>query len=124
MSTSSASIQQTIREGFVEDAAPVVTEKRRRSLAGRRTMIVGALAVAAAVAGTVYILLPSSSEATDDAYIGADETSVAPKVRGLVADVLVRDNQEVHAGERLVLIDPEEFDARVATATAELADAE
>jgi membrane fusion protein (multidrug efflux system) len=38
--------------------------------------------------------------------------------------VLVRDNQKVHAGEPLIRIDPEEFDARVATARAELADAQ
>jgi membrane fusion protein (multidrug efflux system) len=49
---------------------------------------------------------------------------VAPKVRGLVAEVLVRDNQPVKAGDPLVRIDAEEFDARVASARAELADAE
>jgi membrane fusion protein (multidrug efflux system) len=63
-------------------------------------------------------------EKTDDAYIGADVTTVAPRVRGFVADVLVRDNQTVHAGDPLVRIDSEEFDARVATARAELADAQ
>jgi len=63
------------------------------------------------------------TETTDAAYISADAATVAPKVRGLVAQVLVQDNQAVKAGEPLVRINPEEFDARVATATAELADA-
>jgi membrane fusion protein (multidrug efflux system) len=44
-------------------------------------------------------------------------------VRGLVADVLVRDNQSVKAGDPLVRIDPEEFTARVASAEADLSDA-
>ncbi len=51
-------------------------------------------------------------------------TTVAPKVRGLIADILVKDNQEVHAGDPLVRIDPEEFDARVAATEADLADAQ
>jgi membrane fusion protein (multidrug efflux system) len=96
----------------------------RAKLPRRRVLIVSAAAVFAAIAGVVAILAPASSESTDDAYIGADATTVAPKVRGLVAAVLVRDNQTVRAGDPLVRIDPEEFDARVSTARAELADAE
>jgi membrane fusion protein (multidrug efflux system) len=68
--------------------------------------------------------MPATSETTDDAYVGADATVVAPKVKGLVAQVLVQDNQAVHAGDALVRIDPEEFDARVETAKAQLADAQ
>jgi membrane fusion protein (multidrug efflux system) len=90
----------------------------------RRPVISAALALLAAAAGTLWILAPARSESTDDAYVGVDATSVAPKVRGLVADVLVRDNEVVHAGEPLVRIDPEEFDAKVATAAAELEDAQ
>jgi membrane fusion protein (multidrug efflux system) len=82
------------------------------------------LAIAAALGGSLYILAPKSSETTDDAYVGADATSVAPKVRGLVSAVLVQDNQTVKAGDSLVRIDPEEFDARVGTAAADLADAQ
>jgi membrane fusion protein (multidrug efflux system) len=91
--------------------------------AGRRALFAGLGAFALAAAGTTYILLPGSTQTTDDAYIGADATTVAPKVRGLVAQVLVHDNQTVHAGDPLVRIDAEEFDARVATANAEFADA-
>jgi membrane fusion protein (multidrug efflux system) len=82
------------------------------------------LAVAIAAGGVAVILAPVSSETTDDAYVGADATTVAPKVRGLVAEVLVRDNQIVHAGDPLVRIDPEEFDAKVANARAQIADSE
>jgi len=89
----------------------------------RRTLIAAAVALLVAAAGTAYIVLPPSSETTDNAYVGADATSVAPKVRGLVDAVLVQDNQRVRAGDPLVRIDPEEFDARVAAAAADLADA-
>jgi membrane fusion protein (multidrug efflux system) len=50
--------------------------------------------------------------------------SVAPKVRGLIAGVLVAHNQAVKKGDPLVRIDSEEFDARVASAEADLQDAE
>jgi membrane fusion protein (multidrug efflux system) len=63
-------------------------------------------------------------ESTDDAYVAADTTTVAPRVRGLVSAVLVRDNQTVHAGDPLARIDPEEFDAKVSAARADLADAD
>ena len=82
-----------------------------------------AVAIAASVAGVVWITAPPTSESTDDAYVGADATAVAPKVRGLVAEVAVRDNQIVRIGQPLVRIDSEEFDARVASAEATLADA-
>jgi membrane fusion protein (multidrug efflux system) len=90
---------------------------------GQRTLIASAVAIAAALAGIGWIAMSPSTEATDDAYVAADSTSVAPKVRGLVSAVLVRDNQAVHAGDPLVRIDPEEFDAKLLAAQASLADA-
>jgi membrane fusion protein, multidrug efflux system len=89
-----------------------------------RGLLAAGAAVAVAAAGGSYIVSAPSRETTDDAYIGADATSIAPKVRGLVAQVLVADNQFVRAGEPLVRIDAEEFDARVASARAEVLDAE
>jgi membrane fusion protein (multidrug efflux system) len=89
-----------------------------------RVWIVSGIAAVVALAGTWFIVTPASSESTDDAYIAADVTSVAPKIRGQVAEVLVHDNQTVHVGEPLVKIDAEEFDAKVATAQADLAEAE
>lgn len=90
---------------------------------GRRTIIVSAVAIAAALAGASWIMMRPGSETTDDAYVAADSTTVAPKVRGLVAEVLVRDNQVVHAGDPLVRVDPEEFNARLESARASYADA-
>ncbi|HZF28994.1 MAG TPA: HlyD family secretion protein [Gammaproteobacteria bacterium] len=81
----------------------------------------GALVLAAA--GALYILAPKSAESTDNAYTQADSSLVAPKVRGLVAAVLAEHNEFVRAGTPLVRIDSEEFDARVASATAILQNA-
>ncbi|WP_434031614.1 HlyD family secretion protein [[Pseudomonas] boreopolis] len=102
-------------ESQPESTSPKVKRSRRLLVAG--------VASAIALAGIAFILAPASSQSTDNAYVDADATSVAPKVRGLVAEVLVRNNQEVRAGDALIRIDPEEFDARVAGAKAELAEA-
>jgi membrane fusion protein (multidrug efflux system) len=107
------------------DGAPnegVASPPTKRKLP--RAVLVSGLAVAVALGGILWITASPSAESTDDAYIGADTTSVAPKIRGLVAEVLVRDNQRVHRGDPLVRIDAEEFDARVASAQADLADAD
>ncbi len=46
---------------------------------------------------------------TDDAYVKADYTVVAPKISGYIAQVLVEDNQRVKAGEVLAQIDDRDF---------------
>ncbi|MEO9131374.1 MAG: HlyD family secretion protein, partial [Sphingomonas sp.] len=79
---------------------------------------------AIAIAGVMWITAPRSSESTENAYLHADSSSVAPKVGGLVSAILVRDNQVVHAGDPLVRIDAQEFDAKLAGAQAAVQDAE
>jgi membrane fusion protein (multidrug efflux system) len=90
----------------------------------RRTLAAVGGAMAIAIAGAVFIALPKGSESTDAAYVEADSSVVAPKVRGLIAEVLVGHNQSVKRGDPLFRIDPEEFDARVGAAAADLQNAE
>ncbi len=102
----------------------VATRRRRLPRPSRRTVMASTVAIAIAAGGALWITGAPSSQSTDDAYVAADATSVAPKVRGLVAAVLVRDNQAVRAGQPIVRIDPEEFAAREKQAGATIADAE
>ena len=46
---------------------------------------------------------------TDDAYVKADYTTVAPKISGYIDRVLVEDNQAVKAGQVLARIDDRDF---------------
>ena len=46
---------------------------------------------------------------TDDAYVGANTVIVSPKITGYVADVLVKNNQEVRAGDVLARIDAGDY---------------
>ena len=110
-----------VQEAPVAAAPPAARSRGPFSL--RTVLIVGA-AVVVAVAGVVYIVVPKGSVSTDAAYVQADSSAVAPKVRGLVAQVLVAHNQSVRRGDPLIRIDPEEFDARVASATADVQNAQ
>jgi membrane fusion protein (multidrug efflux system) len=113
--------------GVALRAAPGLAEaaaKKRALPFSRRTLLAVGGAIVVAIGGAVYIVAPKATVSTDAAYVQADAAVVAPKVRGLVARVLVRHNQHVHAGDPLVQIDPEEFDARVAAAAAQMRNAE
>jgi membrane fusion protein (multidrug efflux system) len=103
-------------------AIPVVGRARRAG-PPRAALAVG-VAVVVGGAGLAWILAPKSRESTDAAYVEADSVLVAPKVRGLIAQVLVRHDQAVKRGDPLIAIDPEEFDAKVASARADVLDAD
>ena len=61
---------------------------------------------------------------TDDAYVKADTTIVAPKVSGYIAEVLVADNETVTAGKVLARIDDRDFRAALSQARADVEAAE
>jgi membrane fusion protein (multidrug efflux system) len=58
-------------------------------------------------------------ESTDDAYVKADYTTIAPKVSGYIVAVPVEDNEKVAAGQVLARIDDRDFRAALAQAQAE-----
>ena len=57
-------------------------------------------------------------EATDDAFVGADITTIASKVPGFIVKVAVTDNQRVRAGDLLAVIDDRDFRAELSKAEA------
>ncbi len=105
-------------------AAPPIAAPKRRLPFSRRTIVAVGIALAVAAGGAIYIALPKNTVATDAAYVEADSAVVAPRIRGLVARVLVAHNQPVKRGDAVVALDPEEFDARVLSAQADLANAQ
>ncbi|WP_055128096.1 HlyD family secretion protein [Pseudomonas mediterranea] len=66
----------------------------------------------------------ASTQSTDDAYVHADFTTVAPQVSGTVETVLVEDNQSVKKGDLLAVIDDRDFVATVNVAKAQVASAQ
>lgn len=88
----------------------------------RRPFILSAALLAAAVAaGFYYYQFVAPFESTDDAFIEAHVTAVAPQVAGRVAQLAVKDNQLVKAGDLLVQIDPSDYQAKLDQARANLA---
>ncbi len=93
----------------------------------RRILLLGGAAVLAAVAlgdfGWHYWTVGRFQESTDDAYVKADTTIVAPKIPGYLRDVLVADNQPVKAGQPLATIDDRDYAVAVRQAEADTASA-
>lgn len=85
--------------------------------------IITVLAVLA-LAVSYWFFVGRFYETTDDAYVGGDVTVMAPKVNGFVTNVLVRDNQFVHANDVLIQLDARDYDARLAQARAEVRSAQ
>jgi membrane fusion protein, multidrug efflux system len=77
-----------------------------------------------AIAAYANYLRVKDQVSSDDAQVDGHIAAVAPKIAGNVLEVLVKDNQEVKAGDPLVRIDPRDYEARVNIAKAELVRAE
>ena len=80
-----------------------------------------AVTLAIVVGGSVWWTGKQKYESTDNAFIQADNVTVAPQVGGYVSEVLVDDNQPVQAGQLLVRLDGAEIQARLAQALANAA---
>lgn len=114
------------------DAAPtdMMTETDARPIAdtGKRSKLLRILAIAVVVIailwGVWYWLTQAGRVGTDNAYVGADMAQVTALVSGPVVDVRVGGTQPVRKGDVLVVIDPADAKVDVATAEANLRQAE
>lgn len=86
---------------------------RKFLLAGCTVLLLGGAAL-----GGAALISDSPSQATDDAYVTADFTRVAPRIAGQVERVFVEDNQQVKAGQLLAKIDDRDYRAALAAAEA------
>jgi membrane fusion protein (multidrug efflux system) len=95
-----------------------------RNLKGILMASVGAVVLAGAGAyGWYWFETGRFLESTNDAYVQADYTTIAPKVSGYIAEVAVADNQPVKAGQVLARIDDRDYRTALAQARAEVASA-
>src|SRR5579864_6441211 len=62
-------------------------------------------------------------QSTDNAYVQGDIAVLSPRIEGDVAAIKVTDNQRVHAGDPLIVLDPTDWRARLAQATAAASEA-
>ena len=93
-------------------ATPEAAPAKARKFNFRKMLVAGAaLAVLAGATwgGWDYWTVGRYLVSTDDAYVQADNTTIAPKVSGYLSEVLVGDNEPVKAGQVLARIDPRDF---------------
>jgi membrane fusion protein (multidrug efflux system) len=85
---------------------------RGRGLLRRRPVVsaIGALLLAAVLGGGyLYVDQAGHFQSTDDAFIAARQSTLAPKVSGYITAVPVTDNQHVKAGDVIARIDDRDY---------------
>jgi membrane fusion protein, multidrug efflux system len=113
---------QPMREAIETTAGASFAPKRRLPI--RRAVLALALLSGTALAGYYghdYWTVGQFQVSTDDAYVKADSTTIAPKVPGYLSDVLVQDNQPVKAGQVLARIDDRDLRTAFDQARADVA---
>jgi membrane fusion protein, multidrug efflux system len=109
-----------------ESAPPrhFVAPRPRRMRRLIRPILGAAILIGGAVTASWWFAEGRWIESTDNAYVQGDIAVLSPRVDGEVANVLVRDNQRVHAGDTLIQLDPADYEARLVQARAAAAEAE
>ena len=101
--------------------------KRRRRLSLRQAVAgISALVllIGLSIYGHYYWTTGRFLVSTDDATVAADSVIISPKVSGYLSEVLVDDNQAVHADQTLARIDDRDYRTALAGAQANVASAQ
>ncbi len=107
---------------MAEQPQPKVGPRKRGKLV--RILVVLLVVVVLAVSGFFLWRYLNTYESTDDAQVDGHIDAVSARISGHVIDVQAEDEKYVQAGDVLVRIDPKDYEAALAKAEADLADAE
>lgn len=102
---------------------PVAPPRRLMRLALRAGVAVLVLAVGYGV-GRWWVAEGRWIESTDNAYVQGDIAVLSPRIEGDVAAIEVADNQLVHKGDRLITLDPADWQLKLDQARAAAAEAD
>ena len=100
---------------------------RGRGLLRRRPVVsaIGAVLLAAVLgAGYLYVDQAGHFQSTDDAFIAARQSTLAPKVSGYITAVPLTDNQHVATGDVIARIDDRDYRIALQQAEAQVAAAQ
>ncbi len=124
----------TVHSTAFQDAQPVAAADPAEALRAipaaakklnlRKLLLTGAALLTLAGAawyGWDYWTVGQYLVSTDDAYVKADNTTIAPKVSGYLHTVLVKDNERVRTGQVLARIDDRDFKVALDQARADVA---
>jgi membrane fusion protein, multidrug efflux system len=113
-------------KAVLDGCEPQQAQPSRKKHILRRSILAAAGALALTGAGYFgwqYWTVGRFEVSTDDAYVQADNTTIAPKVAGYLAAVLVGDNEPVKAGQTLARIDDRDYRVALEQAEADVASA-
>jgi membrane fusion protein (multidrug efflux system) len=113
---------ETHNQSSTDDSPPAAAPGKRFNF--RKVLMAGAaVAVLAGAAwyGWDYWTVGQYLVSTDDAYVKADNTTIAPKVSGYLREVLVGDNEPVKTGQVLARIDERDFKVALDQAKSDVA---
>ena len=94
-----------------------LSTEEKNKLHTKRYWVIFAAFIAIIVGG-FFIFDAMKYQSTDDAYVETTTVSVSPKVSGQIVKVLVKDNQEVKAGDVVAVIDKIDYQVKLEQATA------
>lgn len=89
-------------------------------MSSRRPLIFAAILSTLAIAGISRFILTWGEQSTDNAQIEGHVVTLAARVAGTIQTLQVSDGQRVKKGDVLVLLDPADYDVRVAMAQADV----
>jgi membrane fusion protein (multidrug efflux system) len=115
-------VHPSAAEALLPAAAPKLVAVKKLNL--RKLLYAGTaivLLAGAAWYGWDYWTVGQYLVSTDDAYVRADSTTIAPKVTGYLNQVLVKDNERVMTGQVLARIDDRDFKVALDQAKADVA---
>lgn len=116
MTDAPANSQNMVSDSASDDAM----KAKRKKFLGFFALIL----ILAAILYAIWALFFNHSVSTDNAYVGAETAQITSMVSGQVAEVLVKDTQQVKQGDVLVRIDERDAKIQLAQAQAELAKAQ
>jgi membrane fusion protein (multidrug efflux system) len=112
---------EPVKQSSWEKEEPDPPTGKRPIYRRRWVWAVGAVVLAAGLGyGTRSVMHAMAYETTDDAFIAAHTVRVSPRVAGHVQEVFVTDNQLVEKGQKLLELDPTDYQSQVNEAQAAL----
>ena len=111
-------------------AAAAEAPKRKRKvrlpkgMSATRTILMLIVPALLLIGGGYYWLTSGGSVSTDDAFVKQDIVSVSAQVNGPIAEVLVKNGDQVKKGQVLFRIDPQPYQVALEQAEAQLAAAQ
>ena len=101
----------------------ISSDDERPSYKKKRVIVPAVTAIIFFLAGVYFMIHSIYYQSTDDAFVEGHIVSIAPRVSGPVQQMLITDNQPVKKGDLLIVIDPSDYEVKLAQAKAKLAEA-